>query len=149
MPLIREYARGRLKPGERLWWLEDKELDEQTHALPLEVKVYMDLPQVDKRRFRAEAALMCPQVVGGSRQRGKYVDAVMYLMTYRGVLCPQARDLYSAGSVGEQGPTDNFLINSLIDIQYEMRQAALNLEEALFGSIGMNVRNQQADCLNG
>lgn len=132
MPLIRQYARGRLKPGERLWWLEDKELDEQTHTLSLEVKVYMDLPQADKRRLRAEAALMCPQVVGGSRQRRKYVDAVMYLMTYRGVLCPQARDLYSAGSVGEQGPTDNFLLNSLIDIQCELRQAALNLEDALF-----------------
>lgn len=58
MPMIREYARGRLKPGERLWWLEDKDLDEQTHALPLEVKVYMDLPQDEKRRYRAEAALM-------------------------------------------------------------------------------------------
>jgi len=132
MPLIRQYARGRLKPTERLWWLEDKEPDEQTHSLSLEVKVYMDLPQPEKRRMRAEAALMCPQVVGGSRQRRKYVDAVMYLMTYRGVLCPQARDLYSAGSVGEQGPTDNFLLNSLIDIQPEIRRAALNLEDALF-----------------
>lgn len=132
MPLIREYARGRLKPGERLWWLEDRDIDEQSHALPLEVKVYMDLPRTEKRRYRAEAAVMCPQVVGGSRQRRKYVDAVMYLMTYRGVLCPQARDLFSAGSVGEQGPTNNFLLNSLIDIQCEMRRAAQYLEEALF-----------------
>ncbi|SLN46769.1 hypothetical protein [Roseisalinus antarcticus] len=132
MPLIRQYARGRLRPGERLWWLEDTDPEEQTHSLPLEVRVYMDLPRDEKRRLRAEAALMCPQVVGGARQRRKYVDAVMYLMTYRGVLCPQARDLYSAGSVGEQGPTDNFVLNSLIDIQHELRQAALHLEDALF-----------------
>lgn len=132
MPLIREYARGRLRPGERLWWLEDKEIEDQTHALSLQVKVYMDLPRAEKRQLRAEAALMCPQVVGGSRERRKYVDAVMYLMTYRGVLCPQARDLFSAGSVGEQGPTGNFLLNALIDIQYELRQAAQRLEEDLF-----------------
>lgn len=132
MPLIRRYARSRLKDGERLWWLEDSDLESQNHSLPLEVKVYMDLPQVEKRQFRAEAALMCPQVVGGNRARRKYVDAVLYLMTYRGVLCPQARDLFSAGSVGEQGPTDSFLINSLIDIQDEIRTAARSLEDALF-----------------
>lgn len=132
MPLIRQYARGRLKDGERLWWLEDSDVDNQSHSLPLQVQVYMDLPQHQKRQFRAEAALMCPQIVGGSRQRRKYVDAVLYLMTYRGVLCPQARDLYSAGSVGEKGPTGNFLINALIDIQTEFRAAATNLEDALF-----------------
>jgi hypothetical protein len=38
MPFIREYARGRLKEGERLWWLEDKEVDEQEHSLPLNVR---------------------------------------------------------------------------------------------------------------
>lgn len=132
MPLIRDYARGRLRQGERLWWLEDKEVDEQGHSLPLQVRVYMDLPQPEKRQLRAEAALMCPQIVGGSRKRRKYVDATLYLMTYRGVLCPQARDLFSAGSVGENGPTSSYLTNSLIDIQHEMRQAAQNLEDALF-----------------
>jgi hypothetical protein len=132
MPFIRDYARGRLKPGERLWWLENKDIDEQTHSLSLEVKVYMDLPLDEKRRLRAEAALMCPQVVGGSRQRRKYVDAVMYMMTYRGVLCPQARDLFSAGSVAGPERGGNYLLRALTDIQDEIRQAALYLEDALF-----------------
>lgn len=132
MPYIREYARNRLKPGERLWWLEDKEIDDQDHSLSLEVKVYMDLPQNEKRQLRAEAALMCPQVCGGSRQRRKYVDAVMYMMTYRGVLCPQARDLFSAGSVAGPERGGNYLLRALVDIQYEMRQAAQYLEDALF-----------------
>lgn len=132
MPYIRQYARGRLTEGERLWWLEDKEVDEQEHSLSLSVKVYMDLPQDEKRRLRAEAALLCPQVVGGSRQRRKYNDAVLYLMTYRGVLCPQARDLFSAGSVAGPERGGNYLERAMIDIQDEMRFAAQHLEDGLF-----------------
>jgi len=135
MRFIREYARGRLKPGERLWWLEDKFEEAQEHTLPIEVKLYMELPQDEKRRLRGEAALLCPAIVGGSRVRRKYVDAVMYLMTYRGVLCPQARDLFSAGSVALRADDTrggNYLLRALDDIQDEMRGAASELENALF-----------------
>ncbi len=133
MKHIRKYARGRLKPGERLWWLEDS--PEGEHALPLEVRLYMRLPQAEKRRLRAEAALLCPQIVGGSRVRDKYNDAVSYLMTYRGVLCPQARDLFSAGSVALRANAKRggiYIQRALEDIQDEMRMAAKELENALF-----------------
>ncbi|MEM5501221.1 hypothetical protein WNY59_06425 [Ahrensia kielensis] len=136
MPHIRKYARSRLRTGERLWWLEDAELDEQSHSLPLEVQVYMELDKPLQRQYRAEAALMCPQIVGPSRQgrgkRGKYVDATIYLMTYRGVLCPQSRDLFSAGSVAGKARGGNYLLRSLLDIQEEIRIAAKTLEPALF-----------------
>ena len=71
-------------------------------------------------------------IVAGSRTRRKYNDAVLYLMTYRGVLCPQARDLFSAGSVAGPQRGGNYLCRALVDIQQEMREAALNLEDALF-----------------
>ena len=35
MVRIRNYARGRLKPGDRLWWLEDKPESAQQHSLRL------------------------------------------------------------------------------------------------------------------
>lgn len=132
MPFIRSYARGRLKAGERLWWLENREPDEQSHSLSLGAKVYMDLPQPEKRRLRAEAALMSPKVVGSPKTKHKYVDVVMYLMSYRGVLCPQARDLFSAGSVAGTERGGNYVMRSLMDIQDEMRSAAFYLEDALF-----------------
>jgi len=134
MNYVREYARNRLKPGERLWWLEDKE--EQEHSLPLEVRIYMNLDQEEKRRLRAEAALLCPQIVMPSRSKeNKYAGVVSYLLTYRGVLCPQARDLFSAGSValradGTRG--GNYISRALADIEYEMRSAAESLEDSLF-----------------
>jgi hypothetical protein len=135
MEHIRAYARGRLKPGERLWWLEDVEEAGEPHTLPLQARLYMSLSQPEKRRMRAEAALLNPQVVKPSRSKKKYDDAVLYLLTYHGVLCPQARDLFSAGSValradGARG--GNYLLRALLDIQDEMRHAAETLPDALF-----------------
>src|SRR6266404_3807032 len=41
MEHIRKYARGRLKQGERLWWLEDR--PDEGHSLPLQARLYMSL----------------------------------------------------------------------------------------------------------
>lgn len=68
MEHIRTYARGRLKDGEHLWWLDDKP-DLAPHTLPLQVRLYMNLETEEKRRLRAEAALLCPQIVKPSRAK--------------------------------------------------------------------------------
>lgn len=133
MAHIRKYARGRLKEGERLWWLEDPA--ETGHSLPLQVRLYMGLSQEEKRKLRAEAALLCPQIVKPSRAKGKYNDATIYLLTYHGVLCPQARDLFTAGSVALRGDAKrggNYLLRALMDIEEEMISAAQRLEDKLF-----------------
>lgn len=135
MRLIRQYARGRLKEGEHLWWLEEKPEKEQQHSLDLQVRLFMHLEQEEKRRLRAEAALLCPQIAKPSRSKQKYEDAAMYLLTYRGVLCPQARDLFSAGSVALRSDPKrggSYVQRALKDIEPEMRLAAEQLEDALF-----------------
>lgn len=135
MRLIREYARGRLKEGEHLWWLEEKPEKEQQHSLDLQVRLFMNLEQEEKRRLRAEAAVLCPQIVKPPRAKKKYEDAAMFALTYRGVLCPQARDLFSAGSVALRSNPKrggNYLLRALKDIEPEMRRAAKELENALF-----------------
>jgi len=132
MKHVREYARGRLQEGERLWWLGDAP---QEHTLPLQVRLYMGLDKEEKRRLRAEAALLCPQIVKPSRSKNKYTDSAMYLLTYRGVLCPQARDLFSAGSVAMKSDATrggNYIARALKDIEVEMKAAAAALPDALF-----------------
>ena len=127
---IREYARGRLKPGERLWWLED-----QDHSLPIQVRVYMRLSEQEKRQYRAEAAVLCPEICSPSRTRGKYDAAAMYLLTQHGVFCPQTRDLFSAGSVAIPGNRErggHYVQRALSLIEAEMRMAAATLDESLF-----------------
>ncbi|WP_395088606.1 hypothetical protein [Armatimonas sp.] len=95
----------------------------------------MNLDQVEKRRLRAEAALLCPQIVKPSRAKNKYDDVVLYLLTYHGVLCPQARDLFSAGSVALRTDSQrggNYVQRARQDIEKEMEAAALRLEDSLF-----------------
>ena len=131
MAHVRRYAQGRLREGERLWWLEDRE--EQEHSLPIAVTVYRTLPEDRKRILRAEATLLCPEVVKGGRSRGKYDRAGLYLITQHGVFAPQLRDLFSAGSVGarmgERG--HKYIITAIRDIESQMRHAAANLDERL------------------
>ena len=128
MRFVREYSRENLQPGERLWWLDE------SHTLPVNVRLYANLPQDEKRVLRAEAALLCPKVCAGPR-RDKYFDVALYLLTHHGVLCTQARDLFSAGSVALRGDNARgglYIQRALQDIQDLMRAAAERLDDALF-----------------
>jgi len=133
MKHIRGYARQRLKQGERLWWLEYNENDD--HSLPIQVRLYTHLSMAEKVRLRAEAALLCPTIVKPSGAKNKYDDAVLYLLTYHGVLCHQARDLFSAGSVANPKNDDeggNYIARALLLLEGEMQNAALKMDDDLF-----------------
>jgi uncharacterized protein YciI len=125
---IRKYSRGRLRPGEMLWWLED----ESGPGLPVKIKLYMSLPKWEKTRLRAEGALLCPQVVSGSREKGKYNDVAFFFLKYKNVFCPQTRDLFTAGSVVGKQRGGNRILTSLKAIEKEMVKAAHDLDESLF-----------------
>lgn len=129
MRYVRDYSRNRHGGGERLWWIEP------SHSIPIQVRPYITLEQSEKRVLRAEAAILCPQVCGGSRVRNKYTDAALYLLTHHGVLCTQARDLFSAGSVAlraNETRGGNYLLRSLMDIEELMRNSAQRLDGVLF-----------------
>ena len=133
MQYIREYARKRLKKGERLWWLEDT--DEPEHTLPIQVRLYTKLATEEKTKLRAEAVLLCPQIVDSGRSRDKYDDVVLYLLTYHGVLCHQARDLFSAGSVANPNNDDAggiYIQRALKIIEPAILDAASRMDDALF-----------------
>lgn len=130
---IRQYARGRLKEGERLWWLEDSKGEE--HTLPIQARLYTKLSIEEKTKLRAEAILLCPRIVQSGRSKNKYDDVVLYLLTYHGVLCHQARDLFSAGSVANPNNDDDggiYIARAIKLIEPEIRVAAARMENALF-----------------
>jgi hypothetical protein len=132
MRYIRAYSR-KIHPDGRLWWIDDKDTDEQT--VPLQARLYTNLTTEEKTKLRAEAALLCPKIVESGRSGNKYDDMVLYLLTYHGVLCHQARDLFSAGSVANP-QNDNeggiYIERALKLIEREMREAALRMDDALF-----------------
>ena len=151
MVYIRNYARSRLKEGEHLWWLDDPSEDSAaTHALPLNARLYTNLDMDEKTKLRAEAVLLCPQILSSGRSRHKYDDLVMFMLTYHGVLCHQARDLFSAGSaagVGGNGRIKEtkmedrikdkdfdgiYILRALLLLEDAMIHAAGYLEDKLF-----------------
>jgi hypothetical protein len=124
---IRQYSRNRLKPGERLWWLED----EDSPGKPLEIKLYMSLTQPEKIKLRAQGALLFPQILAGSRVKDKYNDVAFFFLKYHNVFCPQTRDLYSAGSVAGKARGGNYLLRSLQNIEKQIAEAARQLPNDL------------------
>ncbi len=130
MEFVRDYWRDRLAPGERLWWLEPE------HSLPLNVRIYKHLTRDEKRMLRAEAALLCPSVVRSGSVRGKYYEPAVYALTHWGVLCPQARDLFSAGSVAERiEPVydgEPYISRAMRDVWWIMADRSLRMDSALF-----------------
>lgn len=132
MKYIRAYAR-KIHPDGRLWWIEDKESDE--HTVPIEARLYTNLKPEEKTRLRAEAALLCPEIVESRGARHKYDDMVLYLLTYHGVLCHQARDLFSAGSAANPNNDDEggiYIAKALKLIENEIKEAAVRMDDALF-----------------
>ena len=150
MVYIRKYARSRLKEGEHLWWLDEMSDDANTHTLPLNARLYTNLEMDEKTKLRAEAVLLCPQILSSGRSRHKYDDLVMFMLTYHGVLCHQARDLFSAGSaagVGGYGRKKEtkmdaelqdkefdgiYILRSLLLLEEDMKKAAEYLDSKLF-----------------
>lgn len=131
MKHVRAYAKA-LHPNERLWWMGD---EEDGHSLPINIRMYTNLPQREKSRLRAEALLLCPQILKSGRSRNKYDDAVMFLLSYHGVLCHQARDLFSAGSVANPENDDKgglYIERAVTRLEADLEKAAAEMEDALF-----------------
>ena len=121
-----------MHPNERLWWMGD---EENEHALPLNIRLYTHLDENERNRLRAETYLLCPQILKSGRAKRKYDDAAMFLLSYHGVLCHQARDLFSAGSVANPNNDDNgglYIERALKLLEPELQKAAVEMDDALF-----------------
>lgn len=132
MKLIRKYARGRLKKGEKLWWLEEN--PDQPHSIPMQARLYMSLTKEEKLKLRAEATLLCPEIARPNGAKKKYDNVALYLLTYHGVLTSQTRDLFTAGSVAAKGGRrgGHYMTHGLMDLENEMIAAAKRMDDALF-----------------
>ena len=128
MEIVKNHVKERVGDGERLWWFDE----DREHTVPVNVRIYRLLDQDTKDKMRAEAALMCPQIFRGSRQRGKYDDAALYMLTQHGVFAPQTRDLFSAGSVAGKDRGGDYLIRAIQNNTCRIAEAAEKLKDELF-----------------
>ena len=66
----------------------------------------------------------------------EYAEPAVYALTQKGVLCPQARDLFTAGSVAERidpiHDRELYISRAMRGVEYFMAAAAQRLDDALF-----------------
>jgi len=98
-PIV-EYYKSKLKSGEELWWI-GQENDEK--ASNFVVKIWNNLSFSEKQNLKLRAMAFFPEIFGNSPD--KFGRLALWLVTSESVVCPNVRDLFTAGGKG------SFVIN--------------------------------------
>ncbi|MDD9867915.1 MAG: hypothetical protein OXU73_01115 [Candidatus Campbellbacteria bacterium] len=94
--LVKEYYKGQLKDGEELWWIDDEK--EETHISPV-IHPFQNLDEEEKERFVIDAMILFPEMFGKSSL--KFERAAIYLIAKHNAVCPNLRDIFTAGGQRE------------------------------------------------
>lgn len=98
---ITEYYKSKLKPGQDLWWIQDTE-----QASKLVIDIWGNLSQKEKQYIKYRAMAYFPEVF--SNHSDKFTRLSIWLVTKESIVCPNLRDLFTAGGKGD------YLINNKI-----------------------------------
>jgi len=91
---ITDYYKSKLKPGQDLWWIQDSE-----KASNLVINVWTNLSQKEKQETKNRAMVYFPEVF--SNRGDKFSRLAIWLVTREAVVCPNVRDLFTAGGKGD------------------------------------------------
>lgn len=104
--IIKDFYGSRLKKGESLWWMDSM------RGSDLIMKNYKDLGKFHKKQLLLELFTDCPEIFNSD-----YRGAAAILMN-KGIICPNIRDLFSAGGRRQIG---NFDVSAVVGRLYDMR----------------------------
>jgi hypothetical protein len=96
---ITDYYKSKLKPGQDLWWIQDTE-----QASNLVINIWNNLNQKEKQEIKNRAMVYFPEVF--SNRGDKFSRLAIWLVTRESIVCPNIRDLFTAGG------KDNYLIKN-------------------------------------
>ena len=95
--LIAEYYKSR---GKEAWWLpSDSDDSQQKMISPFEITLFCDLSKEKKKELISYGLAHFPEILCTSRKGSKmrYTRFVKWLFLRQSVICPNVRDLFSAG----------------------------------------------------
>lgn len=96
---ITDYYKSKLKPGQDLWWIQDTE-----KASNLIINIWSNLSLIEKQEIKNRAMAYFPEVF--SNRGDKFARLAIWLVTQEAVVCPNVRDLFTAGG------KDDYLIKN-------------------------------------
>lgn len=100
--LIAEYYKSR---GKEAWWLpSDSDDSQQKMISPFEITLFCDLSKEKKKELISYGLAHFPEILCTSRKGSKmrYTRFVKWLFLRQSVICPNVRDLFSAGGKAKQ-----------------------------------------------
>jgi hypothetical protein len=89
---IKNYYRAQLKEGEELWWIDQDGEDKSVSPI---IKPFRNLESWNKENYIVESLVLFPEIFGNSNT--KFERAAAYLIAEYNAVCPNVRDLFTAG----------------------------------------------------
>ncbi|STQ84157.1 hypothetical protein [Helicobacter fennelliae] len=86
---ISQYYKKQLKEGEKLWWASSTESEATSPSI---LRFWNNLSSEKKKDLMLKGLILFPEVIVG-----QYNNFSMRLVTQEGIICPNVRDLFSAG----------------------------------------------------
>lgn len=90
-PII-NYYRSKLKPGEELWWMDTSD---ESKASNIVIRVWNNLSIKERQVLKNRAMVYFPELFGNKND--KFGRLAIWLATREAVVCPNVRDLFTAG----------------------------------------------------
>lgn len=94
-PIV-DYYKNKLKPGDELWWMDSENNSKPSNVV---IRVWNNLSSTEKHNLIIRGMAYFPELF--SNRSDKFGRFAIWLATREAVVCPNVRDLYSAGGVGD------------------------------------------------
>lgn len=91
---ITDYYKSKLKPGQDLWWIQDTE-----RASKLVINIWNNLSIDERQKIKNRAMVYFPEIF--SNRTDKFARLAIWLVTRESIVCPNVRDLFTAGGKGD------------------------------------------------
>ncbi|MFW5852100.1 MAG: hypothetical protein ACOCWB_07750, partial [Bacteroidota bacterium] len=90
-PIV-DYYKSKLKPGEELWWMDAENTSKASNIV---IRIWNNLSLNEKNELKNRAMIYYPELFGNSSD--KFGRLAIWLVTREAVVCPNIRDLFTAG----------------------------------------------------
>ncbi len=91
---ITDYYRQFLKKGEEVWWLDQ----EEPKSTGLIIKLWNNLPIDVRKHYMLKSMILFPEIF--SNRPDKFNRLAVWLVNSEGIVCPNIRDVFTAGGQG-------------------------------------------------
>lgn len=89
---IVDYYKSKLKPGEELWWMDSENNSKPSSIV---IRIWNNIPLKEKQELKNRAMIYFPELFSNSSD--KFGRLAIWLVIREAVVCPNVRDLFTAG----------------------------------------------------